>query len=648
MALCSAILLAAGPATSAQSEPTISFTVSRSSAVHPITFSGTVSVTVPAGFNRPGGVQVTMSGTPDGFIGSTFTNFNGVPGQTVRQPVTFSTIQPVSAATPVQLQARATWLAVILPPTPKWVTASRTVTLQPPSLTSVEMIPKGILGGTSGEFTVALDLGGDPLPGDSVAVVSQNSSLLNVMGGQIPLSGRHTIASLTLQAEQVGIDQQVGLSFNYRGGTRDAGLTLVAPCTGIVQLDRLGNGQVRVSWPTNGVLYHTAALPGGWSALTPPFQTNATDFSVIRSEPAEFFRLRHVAADNWTAVTTNGAPRAREDHTAVWTGREMIVWGGYGLWGRLNDGGRYDPSTDTWTPVTTSGAPTARDYHTAVWTGSEMIVWGGRGDAGHLNDGGRYNPVTDTWTPVTTSGAPTARYGHTAAWTGSEMIVWGGNGDAGDLNDGGRYNPVTDTWRALATSGAPTFFALHKAIWTGSEMIVWGGYNHSSPFNAGARYNPKTDAWTPVATSGAPEDRSAHTALWTGSEMIVWGGISLGDYVSNGGRFHPGTDTWTPVTNISTPAARGYHTAVWTGSEMIVWGGLGLLEEDKYPSDGGRYNPRTDTWTPVATIGAPTGRSGHTAVWTGSEMIVWGGIGKGKVPSDFFARGGARYNPGKL
>ena len=27
--------------------------------------------------------------------------------------------------------------------------------------------------------------------------------------------------------------------------------------------------------------------------------------------------------------------------------------------------------------MTTTGAPTARAIHTAVWTGSEMIVWGG-------------------------------------------------------------------------------------------------------------------------------------------------------------------------------------------------------------------------------------------------------------------------------
>ena len=33
--------------------------------------------------------------------------------------------------------------------------------------------------------------------------------------------------------------------------------------------------------------------------------------------------------------------------------------------------------TDNWTATTTANAPAARIFHTAVWTGSEMIVWGG-------------------------------------------------------------------------------------------------------------------------------------------------------------------------------------------------------------------------------------------------------------------------------
>src|SRR5206468_3404981 len=56
------------------------------------------------------------------------------------------------------------------------------------------------------------------------------------------------------------------------------------------------------------------------------------------------------------------------------------------------------PSTDTWTPTSTTSAPAGRDAHTAVWTGSEMIVWGGFNGSSGLNTGGRYNPGTDSWT----------------------------------------------------------------------------------------------------------------------------------------------------------------------------------------------------------------------------------------------------------
>src|SRR5437773_8207243 len=80
---------------------------------------------------------------------------------------------------------------------------------------------------------------------------------------------------------------------------------------------------------------------------------------------------------------------------------------------------------DSWRATTTTNAPTARSVHTAVWTGSEMIVWGGGGDSVYLNTGGRYNPSTDSWTATTTTNAPDGRSNHTAVWTGSEMIVWG-------------------------------------------------------------------------------------------------------------------------------------------------------------------------------------------------------------------------------
>src|SRR5437879_9965258 len=110
--------------------------------------------------------------------------------------------------------------------------------------------------------------------------------------------------------------------------------------------------------------------------------------------------------------------------------------------------------------------------------------------------------------------------------------------------------------------------------------------------------------------------------------MIVWGGLTNCNscYVATGARYNPGTDSWIATSTTNAPEARYLHTAVWTGSEMIVWGGYGATS-GTYVKTGGRYNPTTNSWTPTnAGTGAPEARYYHTAVWNGSAMIVWGGI----------------------
>ena len=66
----------------------------------------------------------------------------------------------------------------------------------------------------------------------------------------------------------------------------------------------------------------------------------------------------------------------------------MIVWGGYALIYFVDTGGRYNPGRDSWTATSTTNAPVARFTHTAVWTGTEMIVWGGWSVDSVLNTGG--------------------------------------------------------------------------------------------------------------------------------------------------------------------------------------------------------------------------------------------------------------------
>ena len=170
-------------------------------------------------------------------------------------------------------------------------------------------------------------------------------------------------------------------------------------------------------------------------------------------------------------------------------------------------------------------------------------------------------------------------------------------------------------------------------------MIVWGGEDENfDPLNTGGIYDPDTDSWMPTNSANAPSLRKTHTAIWSGNEMIVWGGYDATDYLNTGGRYNPDTDSWTTTSTTNPPDGRTSHTAVWTGNDMIVWGGARSSNAGPiYLDTGGNYNPEADSWTDTSIINAPGARDSHTAVWTGSEMIVWGG-GPGALVS-----GGSRY-----
>jgi hypothetical protein len=110
--------------------------------------------------------------------------------------------------------------------------------------------------------------------------------------------------------------------------------------------------------------------------------------------------------------------------------------------------------------------------------------------------------------------------------------------------------------------------------------------------------------------------------------MIVWGGSPGGPFpifdFNTGGQYDPVGNTWTATTTTGAPSARKGHTAVWNGKRMIVWGGTEL-------DTGGEYDPIGGSWRVTRTLGAPSGRADHTAVWTGKRMIVWGGHGPGGI-----------------
>ena len=155
----------------------------------------------------------------------------------------------------------------------------------------------------------------------------------------------------------------------------------------------------------------------------------------------------------------------------------------------------------------------------------------------------------------------------------------------------------------------------------------------------GGRYDPVMDTWQTTSLLNAPEPRRYTTAIWAAGRMVVWGGTNTaGDGVlRTGGRYDPLADSWTPTSMTGAPSARGFHTAIWTGSLLVVWGGYVYSPPAEFAT-GGRYDPAADTWTPTSIGSAPSPRSSTAGVWTGNLMVVWGG-------SPYALNTGGRYDP---
>ena len=362
---------------------------------------------------------------------------------------------------------------------------------------------------------------------------------------------------------------------------------------------------IRNTGPKGSVLQWTATSNQPWLTVSPSSGTLQSGDADLKVHANMTYQI-----EGWVGATsTVNAPSPRRIHSAVWAANQMIIWGGSATPAQqYDDGGRYDPVTDTWIgPTSRTGfLPTTRHFHTAVWTGGEMIVWGGWNPyTSYVNTGAKYFP--DEWFAETsTVNAPLRREAHSAVWTGSEMIIWGG-WIGPHLNTGGRYEPITDTWTgATSVIDAPEARQEHIGVWTGSRMMIWGGRDTTTNFpfgntlNTGGFYDPSTDTWTgTTSVTNGLSPRINPSAVWTGREVVIWGGYdqdSGGNFYDTGKRFDPVTNAWLKdLPTQGAPSARMRHRAVWTGSKMIVWGGEG---PDGALNTGGIYQP------PIPSIGA--------------------------------------------
>ena len=374
------------------------------------------------------------------------------------------------------------------------------------------------------------------------------------------------------------------------------------------------------------------ASPPSTSSATPSSEASATVESSVSPTAAVEPSWADTIGPGEVRTLPSAPIEGRIGPASVWTGAEMLIWGGSAFTAAtgevpIDDGAAFSPLTGAWR--TLADAPVqGRTYPAVVWTGSEMIVWGGSQNGALVGDGAAYNPATNTWRTLPTAPIPPAMKS-AVAWTGTDMLVVGGlNGDG----SAAAYTPSTDTWRQLADAPNNVTPPYPSAVWTGDVVLVPIVPVEGNLQAQLASYQPATDTWAALGAlpsqflvgtgeSGQQDRTSLVLSFESGVEGVrldrtgaVTGALS--------GRPDdaPRTAAWLPI---------------WTGDEVLIWGGGAI---------GNVYNPSTDSWATFP-AGDLNPRSDGAAVWADGVLITWGGFSRQPDGTAEAASDGIIYRP---
>jgi hypothetical protein len=431
-----------------------------------------------------------------------------------------------------------------------------------------------------------------------------------------------------------------------------------SPVIGITQFNRIGQA-VGGEWEVEFDLYDDIRAELGGSVddliavssvngfpvldLTPPLrfardeevphfmQVMFEDFVVMRGCGPLAWRCSERGAVQVVPIDAVVAPAERPDLTEVWIQSDASRWRG--------DPSYLDP-----------GPLSPRGDHFVAWTGSELLVYGGFPGDGDgtdgLTDGAAFNPATNQWRLM--AAAPDGVGSSGAVWTGEEMVVVSGT-------ETFAYDPELDRWRTVA-GPAPIVGGRWDAVFDGTGVVAW---LNSLPRTL-ARLDMEGGEWQELSAPPGRTDPWARTLrVIEGSVYAVTldgdrcSGVSMHKLAESGwvevpmpslatetfaqcnlpqdsavvdgrllfweARDHPAavldpaTGEWTDIEGPPVGGCEGGSSSVVAGDRVYVesCGSFAVFDAD------------TDSWSRVVLPGSLG--FGFDAVWTGSELLMWGG-----------------------
>lgn len=333
------------------------------------------------------------------------------------------------------------------------------------------------------------------------------------------------------------------------------------------------------------------------------------------------------------------APFLLGESAAVWDGEAIYLYGGSGCYadcyiayaecdhcGYSDLIVRYDPLTNI-IEALPERLPHSLASASAVWTGSNTLIFGGYSPQISLSAAVLlHDPSDGDVSHVAT--LPSRRYDTTAFALDGDAYVVGGIswGEPHAEREVVRVDSATYAVEVLSTR-APRDLSVAAAAWTGQFVLFIGGYSYGDG-DLLLRYDPSSSVFE--ALGGLP-GAALVEAVWVGDRALLFGGFSC-EYTAC--RASDQVLEFDPLTRrakylpVTLPSPRYQMVPVWTGKQVLLFGGFETVDseygyQDVQVRELLKYDPESQTFsTHPLNHTAVAYRS--SAVWTGNEVLVFG------------------------
>ena len=340
------------------------------------------------------------------------------------------------------------------------------------------------------------------------------------------------------------------------------------------------------------------------------------------------------ATNTWTNRNSTNPPPARAYHALTYdasTGR-VVLFGGLNGGGYLDDTWAYDYATNSWANRNPSYHPPARREHALAYDAStgRVVLFGGY-NSGNLNDTWAYHYASNSWTNRSPANPPPARYGHALAYdsAANKVVLFGGY-HSGYLNDTWAYDYSTNTWTNRNPANPPPVRSGQALAYDASagRVMLFGGYNNSSSYlNDTWMYTYTTNTWANRNPTIPPPARCMHALAYDASvgRVVLFGGLDINGYLNDTWAYDYIINSWTNRNPTIPPPVRSGQALAYDAStgKVILFGGL----SSSLLNDTWAYDSATHSWTNRNPANPPPARTDHAMVYDASagRVLLFGG-----------------------